>query len=252
MNQKSVLVTGATNGTGYAIASRFARGGYDVFISSRNPKHAEEAAARLAQECGVFAKGYSLAPTDEEQIKAVFDDIRSHGYLLDTFVANAANLGLNMDDTLAIDLKDYRQVIETNMVWNFAMARQAALQMKEKGHGALVFITSNTAYRAIPGRAAYCASKSGILGLSRALAVDLGQYGIRSNCVLPGMIKTDRWYNSPTQQNSLTARTPLGDVAEFEDIAEAAWYLGSDASRNTTGAELSVDGGNLVQLTPRT
>lgn len=252
MNRKSVLVTGATNGTGYAIAARFAQGGYDVFISSRHLKHAQEAADRLSKEYGVFSKGYALAPTNEQQIKEVFDDIRACGYLLDTFVANAANLGLDMEDTLALDLNDYRQVIETNMVWNFAMAREAALQMREKHHGALVFITSNTAYRAIPGRAAYCASKSGILGLSRALAVDLGQYGIRSNCVLPGMIKTDRWYKSPAQQTSLTARTPLGDVAEFEDIAEAAWYLGSDAARNTTGAELSVDGGNLVQLTPRT
>lgn len=251
MNRKSVLVTGATNGTGYAIAARFAQGGYDVFISSRHPAHAQEAADRLSKEYGVFSKGYALAPTNEQQIKEVFDDIRACGYLLDTFVANAANLGLDMEDTLALNLNDYRQVIETNMVWNFAMAREAALQMREKHHGALVFITSNTAYRAIPGRAAYCASKSGILGLSRALAVDLGQYGIRSNCVLPGIIKTDRWYNSPAQQTSLTARTPLGDVAEFEDIAEAAWYLGSDASRNTTGAELSVDGGNLVQLTPR-
>ena len=251
MNRKSVLVTGATNGTGYAIAARFAQGGYDVFISSRHLAHAQEAADRLSKEYGVFSKGYALAPTNEQQIKEVFDDIRACGYLLDTFVANAANLGLDMEDTLALNLNDYRQVIETNMVWNFAMAREAALQMREKHHGALVFITSNTAYRAIPGRAAYCASKSGILGLSRALAVDLGQYGIRSNCVLPGMIKTDRWYNSPAQQTSLTARTPLGDVAEFEDIAEAGWYLGSDASRNTTGAELSVDGGNLVQLTPR-
>lgn len=251
MNRKSVLVTGATNGTGYAIAARFAQGGYDVFISSRHLAHAQEAADRLSKEYGVFSKGYALAPANEQQIKEVFDDIRACGYLLDTFVANAANLGLDMEDTLALNLNDYRQVIETNMVWNFAMAREAALQMREKHHGALVFITSNTAYRAIPGRAAYCASKSGILGLSRALAVDLGQYGIRSNCVLPGMIKTDRWYNSPAQQTSLTARTPLGDVAEFEDIAEAAWYLGNDASRNTTGAELSVDGGNLVQLTPR-
>ncbi len=251
MNKKSVFITGATNGTGYAIAAKFAQGGYDVFISSRRPDAAEAAAKHLCQEYGVYAKGYTLSPTDEMQIRAVFDDIRAQGYLLDTFVANAANLGLGMDDTLTVSLDAYRQVLETNMVWNFAMAREAALQMKEKHHGALVFITSNTAYRAIPGRAAYCASKSGLLGLSRALAVDWGRYGIRSNCVLPGMIKTERWHNSPEQRNSLTARTPIGDVAEFEDIAEAAWYLGSDASRNTTGAELSVDGGNLVQLTPR-
>ncbi len=251
MNKKSVFITGATNGTGYAIAARFAQGGYDVFISSRRPDAAETAAKNLCQEYGVYAKGYTLSPTDEMQIKTVFDDIRAQGYLLDTFVANAANLGLGMDDTLTVSLDDYRQVLETNMVWNFAMAREAALQMKEKHHGALVFITSNTAYRAIPGRAAYCASKSGLLGLSRALAVDWGRYGIRSNCVLPGMIKTERWHNSPEQRNSLTACTPIGDVAEFEDIAEAAWYLGSDASRNTTGAELSVDGGNLAQLTPR-
>ncbi len=248
---KSVFITGATNGTGFAIASRFAKDGYAVFISSRSEENAKAAAERIAGKYPVFAKGYALVPTDENQIREVFQDIRNEGYLLDAFVANAANLGLNMDDTLSVKLSDFRQVMETNVVWNFCMAREAALQMKEKGKGALVFITSNTAYRAIPGRAAYCASKSGILGLSRALAVDLGQYGIRSNCVLPGMIKTDRWYASPAQQNSLTARTPLGDVAEFEDIAEAAFFLGSDASRNTTGAELSVDGGNLVQLTPR-
>ena len=75
MNKKSVLVTGATNGTGYAIAARFAKGGYDVFISSRQLTHAQEAAQKLSQECGVFTKGYALAPTDEEQIKAVFKDI---------------------------------------------------------------------------------------------------------------------------------------------------------------------------------
>jgi len=123
--------------------------------------------------------------------------------------------------------------------------------MKEKGGGSIVFISSNTAYRAIPDRVAYTTSKSGILGLSRALALEWGKYGIRVNCVLPGMIKTERWYSNFNDcRNAPSNFTPLGDIAEFEDIANAVWYFGGDQSRNTTGAELVVDGGNMIQLYP--
>lgn len=247
---RSVFVTGATNGTGYAIAKRFAEEGYDVFLTSRRGEEAEKAAKRLAEETGRFVKGYRLGVFDEEEVKTVFDDIRKMGYLLDTLVCNAANLGIKQD-TLSVDIKAFMEVINTNMGWNFMMARQAALQMKEKGKGAIVFINSNTAYRAIPDRCAYSASKSGVLGMSRALALDLGKYGIRVNCVLPGMIKTERWENNYNDcRNAPSNFTPIGDIASFEDIAAAAWYMGSDESRNTTGAELVVDGGNMIQLYP--
>ena len=245
-----VLVTGATNGTGYAIAKRFAVEGYDVFISSRRRSDAEEAAAKLAAETGRNCYGYELEGYNEAQVKAAFADIRQKGYLLDALVCNAANLGI-AQDTLSVDIKDFMDVINTNIGWNFMLAREAALQMKEKGKGAIVFINSNTAYRAIPSRAAYSCSKGGILSLSRALAVDLGKYGIRVNCVLPGMIKTERWLTNYNDcRNALSNYTPLGDIAEFEDVANAAWYMGSDQSRNTTGDELIVDGGNNIQLYP--
>ncbi len=249
--KKSVLVTGAReNTTGFAIAKRFAEEGYDVFITSRHAESAQAAAEKITAITGRFAKGYALSAFDEGDVKTVFEDIRANGYLLDTLVCNAANLGIRQD-TLTVDIKDFMDVINTNVGWNFMLARAAALQMKEKGGGAVVFINSNTAYRAIPSRCAYSASKGGMLAMSRALALDLGKYNIRSNCVLPGMIKTERWENNYNDcRNAPSNFTPLGDIASFEDIANAAWYLGSDQSRNTTGAELVVDGGNMIQLYP--
>ena len=129
--------------------------------------------------------------------------------------------------------------------------RQAALRMKEHNKGAIVFISSNTAYRAIPNRIAYSASKGGINAMSRALAVDLGRFGIRSNVVLPGTIKTDRWVKMGDTRIVDGSLTPIGDISDFEDIANAAWYLGSDESKNVTGTEITVDGGMTCQLYPQ-
>lgn len=122
--------------------------------------------------------------------------------------------------------------------------------MKEKGGGSITFINSNTAYRVIPDRIAYSASKSGQLGMMRALAFDLGKYNIRVNAVLPGMIKTDRWEKNPDFYAKVPSKfTPIGDVAVGADVADAVWYFTAHA-RNTTGAELVVDGGNTIQLYP--
>ena len=133
---------------------------------------------------------------------------------------------------------------------NYALIERAAKRMKDKGEGSVVFINSNTAYRAIPDRIAYSASKSAQLGMMRALALDLGKYNIRVNAVLPGMIKTDRWQSNYNDcKKALSNYTPLGDIAEFSDIADAVWYFAAHA-KNTTGAELVVDGGNMIQLYP--
>ena len=247
---KSVFITGAASGTGYAIAERFAKEGYDVFIGSRNEENAVSAAQKLHDKFGIFAKGYKTEIGCEENVKAVFTDIRNMGYLLDTLVLNAANLGIGQD-TLSVSIEDFKDVYKTNVFWNFTLAREAALQMKEKKKGSIVFVNSNTAYRAVPQRCAYSSSKSAILGMSRCLAVDLGKYGIRSNCVLPGMIKTVRWETNYNDcRNALSNYTPIGDIADFSDIANAVWYFGSNESKNATGAELTIDGGNMVQLTP--
>ena len=114
-----------------------------------------------------------------------------------------------------------------------------------------MFITSNSALRVTENRCAYCSSKSAILAMSKSFAVDWGKYGIRSNCVLPGMIKTERWENNVNNCKYYLANyTPIEDIADFEDIANAAFYFGSDLSKNATGAELTVDGGNMIQLYP--
>lgn len=250
--KRSVFVTGATYGTGYAIAERFAREGYDVFIGSREIEKSAEAAKKLSEKYGVFTKGYEYQTVtlDESQVKAIFDDIRAEGYLLDTIVFNAANLGIGQV-SLEVDINDFMGVYTTNIGWNFLMAREAAKQMKEKGRGSIVFIGSNSAIRVTENRCAYCSSKSAIIAMSKSFAVDWGKYGIRSNVVLPGMIKTERWENNVNNAKyCLPNYTPIHDIAEFEDIANAAWYFGSDQSRNTTGTELVVDGGMLAQLTP--
>lgn len=250
--KKSVFITGAHDGTGFAIASRFASEGYDVFVGSREKSKADESAQILTEKYGIFAKGYAYqtATLDEASVKAIFDDIRNNGYLVDTLVLNAANLGIGQV-SLDVDVNEFMGVYTTNIGWNFLMAREAARQMKEKGKGAIVFIGSNSSHRVTENRCAYCSSKSAINAMSKSFAVDWGKYGIRSNCVLPGMIKTTRWENNLNNAKYCMANyTPIEDIATFEDVANAVWYLGSDQSRNTTGAEIVVDGGMLAQLTP--
>ena len=247
---KSVFITGAVVNTGFGIAEKFAKEGYDLFLGSRNEEKAVEAAKILSEKYGVFAKGYSMKVFSEENVIEIFDDIKKQGYLIDCVVLNAANLGIKQQ-IFTVPIEEFMDVINTNMGWNFMIARQAAIQMTEKNNGSIVFVNSNTAYRAIPDRIAYSASKSGVLGMMRAMALDLGKYNIRVNAVLPGMIKTDRWENNYNDcRNVLSNFTPLGDIADFEDIANAVYYFASDDSKNVTGAELTVDGGNMIQLYP--
>ncbi len=252
---RAVFVTGATNGTGYAIANRYAREGYDVFVTSRDGERAQAAADKIAAEHGVFAKGFALDIRDENRVIEIFNEIDALGKFVETVVLNAADLGFGKDPAKGLDFfeqttEEFSRVFETNLVWNFTIIRQAALRMREVGKGSVVFIGSNTAYRAIPNRAAYCASKGGMIALAKALAVDLGPYGIRVNIVLPGTIKTDRWTAMGDKQIVNGELTPIGDISDFEDIANAAWYLGSDESKNVTGAEIIVDGGMSCQLYP--
>lgn len=186
---------------------------------------------------------------DEESVKTLFETLDEKEIFIETLVLNAADQGLNMK-VFENPITDLMRVINTNVVWNYCVSEHAAKRMKENGGGNIVFLNSNTAYRAIPDRVAYIASKGGQLGLMRALALDLGKYNIRVNAVLPGMIKTDRWEKNPEFYNNVPSRyTPIGDVALGRDIADAVWYFAACA-RNTTGAELVVDGGNTIQLYP--
>ena len=254
---KAVFITGAQSGTGYGIAEFFADKGYDVFLTSRRADEAEEAAQKLAEKYGVFSKGYECSIRNEQQVIDIFNDIDQTGKFVETVILNAANMGFNPKDPAAgqdfwtVSVEDFQKVFETNLVWNFTIIRQAAIRMREKGKGSVVFLSSNTAYRAIPNRAAYSASKGGINAFSKALAVDLGQFGIRCNVVLPGTIKTDRWVEMGSKQIVNGSLTPIGEISDFEDVANACWFFGTDMSKNITGTELIVDGGMSCQLYPR-
>ena len=253
---KTVLITGACINTGVAIVEKFASEGYNVIFTGRNAEkvHAKEKEYR-EQFSSVNIVGYHIdslldeRTVDEGSVEEMFADIDARGLFVETLVLNAADQGLGQK-IFENPLIDLMRVINTNVVWNYCLSEHAAKRMKENGGGNIVFINSNTAYRAIPDRVAYIASKGGQLGLMRALALDLGKYNIRVNAVLPGMIKTDRWEKNPEFYESVPSRfTPLGDVAVGADIADAVYYFAACA-KNTTGAELTVDGGNTIQLYP--
>ena len=256
MNKKAVLVTGACVNTGVAIVEKFASEGKNVVFTGRDPEkvRAKEAAYR-ERFPSVSILGYAIdslldpRTVNEGAVTALFRELDEQGIFIETLVLNAADQGLGQR-IFESSLDELMQVINTNVVWNYCLAEAAASRMKENGGGSIVFINSNTAYRAIPDRIAYVASKGGQLGLMRALALDLGKYHIRVNAVLPGMIKTDRWERNPDFYRTVPSRyTPIGDVAVGADIADAVWYFAT-AAKNTTGAELVVDGGNTIQLYP--
>ena len=255
--KKAVFITGAQSGTGYGIAEFFAKHGWDVFITSRRGVEAEKSAKILSETYGIFAKGYECNIRNEQQIIDIFNDIDKTGRFVETVILNAANMGFYPEspasgqEFFSVPVDDVRDVFETNLVWNFTIIRQAAIRMRKKGKGSVVFIGSNTAYRAIPNRAAYSASKGGINAFAKALAVDLGKYSIRCNVVLPGTIKTERWVQMGSKQIVNGTLTPIGDISDFEDVANACWFFGTDISKNITGAELIVDGGMSCQLYPQ-
>lgn len=254
--EKTLFVTGGTVGSGLAVAEKFAKEGYNVVITSRRSEKAEKTAEYIAEKYGVTSIGYALDIRDEQRVKDIFCDIDEKGLFVETVCLNSADMGFGNDPARGMpmfecSIEEFQRVFETNLVWNFMIIRQAALRMREKGKGAIVFVSSNTAYRAIPNRIAYSSSKGGINAMSKALVVDLGKYGIRSNVVLPGTIKTKRWEGMGDKRLVDGSLTPIGDISDFEDIANAVWYLGSDNSKNVTGTEITVDGGMTCQLYPQ-
>ena len=254
--KKTVLITGACINTGVASVEKFASNGYNVIFTGRDKERVAQAEKGYREKfSNVEITGYVLnslideKTVNEKAIEELFAKLDNNGIFIESLVLNGADQGLNMK-IFENPLTDFMRVLNTNVVWNYALIEKATIRMKEKGGGSVVFVNSNTAYRAIPDRIAYEASKSAQLGMMRGLALDLGKYNIRVNAVLPGMIKTDRWDKNPEFYNNVPSRyTPLGDVAVGEDIADAVWYFATMA-RNTTGAELVVDGGNMIQLYP--
>lgn len=252
------LVTGACINTGAAIVEKLASEGVNIVFTGRNAENvrtAEREYKRIFDNTEIVGRKLDALTcnekVDEAGVADLFSELDARGIFVKHAVLNAADLGVGVT-VFKSNASDFARVLNTNILWNYVIAQEAAKRMREYGGGSITFINSNTAYRVIPDRTAYEASKSGQLGMMRGLAFELGQYGIRVNAVLPGMIRTDRTAKNPEFYKTVpSAFTPLGDIADGKDIADAVWYFIAHA-RNTTGAELTIDGGNSIQLYPVT
>ena len=245
-----VFITGATKNTGLAIAEKFASEGFDVVVSSRRSQDAELTARKLESKYKVKARGYALDLSDCSDIKRVFGEIKNEFGKLDVFVANSANLGVDYD-MLSVTEDDYDDLMNVNLKGTYFCCQQAALIMKEQGKGSIVIMSSVHSHACIWGRILYTASKGALNALARSMAIELGVYGIRTNCIIAGAIKTERWDGlTEGQIAKKRANWPVGIESTGEDIANGVFYLGTDLSKTVSGVELTIDSGVLVSLLP--
>ncbi len=246
-HKNTLLVTGATKNTGWAIARRFAADGWNVVLTSRDAASAESAAAKLKAEFpSADALGVAMDPAKVDDIRGAFAAAKERFGRLDAFVNNAAHLGVGMS-VLNSTEADWDAVMNANARAAFFGSQEAVKLMK--GGGSIVFISSCHAKRTIPGRALYTASKAAIGGITRSLALELGCLGIRVNAILAGAIRTDRWDGLTDEEVAARrARWPAGIESTPDDIAAAVAFLCSDAARTITGTEIPVDSGVGVSL----
>ena len=246
-HKNTLLVTGATKNTGWAIARRFAADGWNVVLTSRDAASAESAAAKLKAEFpSADALGVAMDPAKVDDIRGAFAAAKGRFGRLDAFVNNAAHLGVGMS-VLNSTEADWDAVMNANARAAFFGSQEAVKLMQ--GGGSIVFISSCHAKRTIPGRALYTASKAAIGGITRSLALELGCLGIRVNAILAGAIRTDRWDGLTDEEVAARrARWPAGIESTPDDIAAAVAFLCSDAARTITGTEIPVDSGVGVSL----
>lgn len=240
---KRVLITGSTKNTGLQIAIKFAKEGYDVCVSGRDEAQAEKAAEMLRHQYGVKAMGIRLDLEDSKNIRDAFFKVKNEFGGIDVFVGNGANLGIGIS---AIDMseEELKSVINTNVTGNFLCCQESARIMKENGGGAIVLIGSIHYKGAVFGRSAYAASKGAIASMVKNLAYEWAEYNIRVNQVVPGAIRTDRWDGlSNEEEKKRRSNWPLGIESTGEDVANAVYFMASDASKTVTGSELTVDSG---------
>lgn len=244
MTNKTAIVTGGNSGLGYATAKKFCDQGYTTYVLGRN----EEKTLRACNEMGVKAIPTVFDLDKLDEIPNLIASIASKSGNIDVLVNNA---GINMKKELTdVSDADFSKIIHTNLLSVFTISREVVKVMKENGGGSIVHISSMAAQYGIPKVTAYSASKTAIEGMTRSMAVDLAQYGIRVNCVAPGFIKTPMTATAldsdPERKNKVFSRTPMGKMGEPEDIGEAVYFFASEAAKFITGVVMPVDGGNSI------
>jgi NAD(P)-dependent dehydrogenase (short-subunit alcohol dehydrogenase family) len=252
---RTAVVTGGAQGIGRAIATRFAEAGANVLIGDLNKTGAEAAAETIAREFGHQAIGVELDVTSGVSVAAAADRaVRELGGL-DIWVNNAGIYPST--PLLELTDQDWDMVLDVNLRGTFIGAREAGRRMAEAGHGGVIINLASTAgYRAAgPGIAHYVASKHGVRGLTKSLAVELGPHGIRVLALAPTLIETPGIEEGRAafaaaglgdMLEQMAQREPLGRVGVPDDIARVALFCASDLAILMTGSTLLVDAGDVA------
>lgn len=236
---RTALVTGGGSGIGSACVAMLAHRGARVIIADRDT--GTSAAVAQAHD----ARAEPLDVTDAAAVTDLLTRLEADGWLPDILI-NSAGVR-EFADPLAISPTDWTRVLSINLTGTFLVAQAVARALRNGSRaGAIVNVASTSGLLASEQRAAYVASKHGVVGLTRQLALELGPVGIRVNAVAPGVVRTPMtatYFEDPAMLERLRNAYPLGRAAEAEEVAEVILFLASDRARYVTGAVVPVDGG---------
>lgn len=247
LNGKVAVVTGASKGLGKAMALALSAAGASVALVSRNFEPLEEV-ARAIRSAGAEAQAFSADVSDEQAVRKLERDVIGAFTEVHILINNA---GMNLRKPLvAFELDEWRRVVDTNLTSVFLMCRSFLPHMKGRGYGRVINMASTMSRVSLPERSAYSATKAAILGLTRALALEVASDGITVNAISPGPFATEM--NTPLIQNpevnrQFISKLPVGRWGRVEEIGQLAVYLCSEDAAFITGTDILIDGGWTAQ-----
>jgi NAD(P)-dependent dehydrogenase (short-subunit alcohol dehydrogenase family) len=245
---KVAIVTGAGRGIGWGCAKRFAAEGAAVVAADVYDEGGVEVAAEIESEGGKAVFAHCDISDSVQAAALVQTAVDTYGGL-DVSLNCAGIIPIDGSDVLETEEAEWDRVIGVNLKGTFLICQAAAREMTKKGTGSIINIASVTALMAIGNQAAYVASKAGVNGLTKSMAIGLAHRGVRVNAIGPGSIETDMMAVILTDEEAtarVMARTPLNRMGQPEDIAGTALFLASDDSSYITGQTIYVEGGRLA------
>ena len=246
---KAALVTGGGSGLGRASAIALARAGATVTVADVDEQGGKETAALVSEEAGGEADFVRADVTQADEVEAMVDKAVARWGHLDCALNNAGTTGVSAP-TADYTLDDWNRAIALNLTGVFLCLKYELPAMLERG-GAIVNMASGAGLVGFPGLPAYVASKHGVVGLTRAAALEYASQGVRVNAICPGSTRTpmlEGFMGGDEQvERMMTRAVPLGRLGRPEEIAEAVVWLCSDAASFVVGHSLAVDGGSVIQ-----